>query len=361
MKDSDALVASTIEAFKRGQIVVVMDDTDRENEADLFVAASKCTKEQMAFFIRHTSGIVCAPLEAMRASELQLAPMVAENAAPLGTAFTVSVDARAGLTTGISAEERTRTVRLLADQSSVASNFVRPGHVFPLIAREGGVLIRSGHTEACVDLCRLASLPTVGVLSELMDDDGAVMRGDRALEFSQKHHFSVISIADLIAYRQSREKLVERVSTFEVASEIGPLLGHAYLTPFDKVHHLAFVYGDVSDGGDILVRLHRGSVIHDVFGRPGPIQSALKRFKQAGRGVLIYLRDGVAGVPLQQPPGRESGSDLVRVRKWRDVGLGAQILRDLNVSLIRLLSSSRHNYVGLEGFGIQIVSTEGLD
>ena len=199
------------------------DDDDRENEGDLFVAASLCTPEKMAFIIRHTSGIVCAPLSAAEARRLHLDPMVAANDAPLGTAFTITVDVRHGLTTGISAEERTNTVRALANGNSGASDFVRPGHVFPLVAKEGGVLMRSGHTEACIDLCKLAGLPPVGVLSELMNDDGTVMRGPQVAAFAQKHKLTQISIADIIAYRQVREKLVKRVAEFPVKSEIGML------------------------------------------------------------------------------------------------------------------------------------------
>src|SRR2546421_11844793 len=202
-------VETMLAAFSAGEIVVVTDDDDRENEGDLFVAASLCTPEKMAFIIRHTSGIVCTPLGSDDAKRLHLEPMVALNDAPLGTAFTVSVDVRHGVTTGISAEERTNTVRALANGNSGASDFVRPGHVFPLIAREGGVLMRSGHTEACVDLCRLAGLPAVGVLAELMNDSGTVMRGPQVAAFAEQHGLKTISIADLIAYRQAREKLVE--------------------------------------------------------------------------------------------------------------------------------------------------------
>src|SRR5579871_6852618 len=202
-------VTDAVEAFARGEIVVVTDDDDRENEGDLFVAASLCTPERMAFIVRHTSGIVCAPMTLEEARRLHLDPMVSANDAPLGTAFTVSVDVRHGLTTGISAEERTNTVRALANPNSGAADFVRPGHVFPLVAREGGVLMRSGHTEACIDLCRLAGLPPVGVLSELMNDDGTVTRGADVAAFAERHKLKRISIADLIAYRQSREKLVD--------------------------------------------------------------------------------------------------------------------------------------------------------
>src|SRR3954453_1730367 len=216
-------VTEAVEAFARGEIVIVTDDDERENEGDLIVAASLCTPEMMAFIIRHTCGIVCAPLTASEARRLRLDPMVASNDAPLGTAFTVSVDVRHGLTTGISAEERTNSVRALANPNMGAAEFVRPGHVFPLIAREGGVLMRSGHTEACVDLCRLAGLPPVGVLAELMNDDGSVMRGDAVKAFAEKHCLQLITIADLIASRQVRDKLVQRIGEFPVESEIGTL------------------------------------------------------------------------------------------------------------------------------------------
>ena len=214
MSDNHHRVEAAIKAFARGEIVVVTDDDDRENEGDLFVAASHCTPEKMAFIIRNTSGIVCAPLGAEQARHLHLDPMVADNEAPLGTAFTVSVDVRHGLSTGISAEERCNTVRALANDNSGAADFVRPGHVFPLVARQGGVLMRSGHTEACVDLCRLASLSPVGVLAELMNDNGSVMRGPEVAAFAKKHNLAQLSIADLIAYRQNRDKLVERVGEF---------------------------------------------------------------------------------------------------------------------------------------------------
>src|SRR6267142_4408807 len=202
-------VEAVIAAFARGEIVVVADDDDRENEGDLFVAAAMCTPEKMAFIIRNTSGIVCAPLAVEQAKRLHLDPMVAANDAPLGTAFTVSVDVRHGLSTGISAEERSNTVRALANGNSGATDFVRPGHVFPLVGKEGGVLMRSGHTEACIDLCQLAGLPPVGVLAELMNDDGTVMRGAGVSAFAERHRLTRISIADLIAYRQVRDKLVK--------------------------------------------------------------------------------------------------------------------------------------------------------
>jgi 3,4-dihydroxy 2-butanone 4-phosphate synthase/GTP cyclohydrolase II len=361
VSNTHSRVDAAIKAFANGEIVVVTDDDDRENEGDLFVAASRCTPEKMAFIIRNTSGIVCAPLGGDLARRLHLEPMVAENDAPLGTAFTVTVDVRHGLTTGISAEERTNTVRALANDNSSATDFVRPGHVFPLIARPGGVLMRSGHTEACVDLCRLAGLPPVGVLSELMNDNGSVMRGPEVAAFAMKHKLAQLSIADLIAYRQSRDKLVERVGEFQLASEIGPLKGYAYVTPFDRVHHMAFVYGEIGNGKNVLARLHRADVIGDVFGGATPIRAALKRFKADGRGVIVYLRDGTAGVPVAEIPHGDTETDAVRSKQWREIGLGAQILKDIGISSIRLLSTSQRTYVGLSGFGIEIEATEAID
>jgi 3,4-dihydroxy 2-butanone 4-phosphate synthase / GTP cyclohydrolase II len=360
--DSYQRVEGVLAAFAKGEIVVVTDDDDRENEGDLFVAASLCTPEKMAFIIRNTSGIVCAPLSAAEAKRLHLDPMVAANDAPLGTAFTVSVDVRHGLTTGISAEERTNTVRALANGNSGAADFVRPGHVFPLVAKDGGVLMRSGHTEACIDLCRLAGLPPVGVLAELMNDDGTVTRGPAVAAFAERHRLKQISIADLIAYRQTRDKLVKRIGEFPVHSRIGDLTGYAYVTPFDAIQHMAFVYGRIGDGRDMLARLHRADIIRDVFGDAHPIHSSLQRFKQEGRGVIVFLRDGAAGVPTHAiPQSSSTGSEVARSEQWREVGLGAQILKDLGISSIRLLTSARRTYVGLAGFGIEIVSTEQLD
>src|ERR1700722_6507371 len=363
MNDAHQRIRAVVDAFSRGELVIVADDDDRENEGDLFVAASLCTPEKMAFIIRHTSGIVCAPLAQDEARRLHLDPMVARNDAPLGTAFTVSVDVRHGLTTGISAEERTNTVRALANGNMGASDFVRPGHVFPLVAKEGGVLMRSGHTEACVDLCRLAGMPSVGVLSELMNDDGTVMRGPEINAFAERHKLLRVSIADLIAYRQARDKLIERAGEFPVESEIGTLTGYAFLTPFDQVYHMAFVYGRIGDGNNVLTRLHRANIIADVFGGAKTIHHTLARFKAEGRGVLVLLRDGTAGVPVVSiPKTAETASGEARTRQWREVGLGAQILKDLGVNSIRLLTSTRPmTFVGLSGFGIEIAGTEPVE
>lgn len=362
MEDAHQRIQNAVAAFARGEIVIVADDDDRENEGDLFVAASLCTPEKMAFIIRNTSGIVCAPLSLEEARRLHLDPMVALNDAPLGTAFTVSVDVRHGLTTGISAEERNNTVRALANGNNGAADFVRPGHVFPLVAKEGGVLMRSGHTEACVDFCRLAGLPPVGVLAELMNDDGTVMRGPDLAVFAERHKLQRVSIAELIAYRQARDKLIERAGEFPVESEIGTLTGYAFLTPFDPVYHMAFVYGSIGDGKNVLTRLHRANIISDVFGGAKPIHQSLAKFKAEGRGVMVLLRDGTAGVPIVSIPKNDTASSEARTRQWREVGLGAQILKELGVRSIRLLTSSRRTtYVGLSGFGIEIAGTESVE
>ncbi len=355
-------VNEAIEAFARGEIVIVTDDDDRENEGDLILAASHCTPEKMAFIIRNTCGIVCAPITGEDARRLRLDPMVAVNDAPLGTAFTVSIDVKHGMTTGISAEQRSNTVRALANNNMGAGDFVRPGHVFPLVAKDGGVLMRSGHTEAAIDLCRLAELPPVGVICELANDDGTVMKGPQIESFAQTHGLKRISVADLIAYRQAREKLVERIGTFPVETPWGSFTGYAYTTPFDTVHHFALVHGRIGDGRNVLVRLHRANVIADVFAGGGTVTAALKRFAKEGRGVLVYLRDGTAGVPTTSFHDEQgSGSEAMRTSQWREVGLGAQILRDLGVMSIRNLASSSRSYVGLSGFGIELLGEERLE
>jgi len=362
MTDTQQRITAAVEAFGRGEIVVVTDDDDRENEGDLVMAAVHATPEKMAFIIRNTCGIVCTPLPAETAHRLRLAPMVAENDAPHGTAFTITVDYKHGTTTGISAEDRVATVRGLANNNAGAADFARPGHIFPLIAKDGGVLMRSGHTEAAVDLCRLANLEPVGVICELVNDDGTVMRGPQIKTFAEKNKLKHISVAELIAYRQAREKLVERVGEFSVETAIGTLKGFAYVTPFDKVHHMALVHGKIGDGADVPTRLHRANVISDMFGGAKSVHAALARFKQIGRGVIVVLRDGTAGVPVQAlPQDGETAAEAARTRQWREVGLGAQILKDLGVRSIRLLSSSHHTYVGLGGFGIEITATEGLE
>lgn len=364
MSYDQARVVEALRAFESGEIVVVMDDDGRENEGDLIVAAVHTTPEKMAFIVRHTSGIVCAPMPPEEARRLNLAPMVAENTDAKGTAFTVSVDYRFGTTTGISADDRTTTVRNLANPNAAGEDFNRPGHIFPLVAREGGVLMRSGHTEAAVDLCRLADLPPIGVISELVNDDGTVMRGPQVTAFAGSHGLKQVSVADLIAYRQRQETLIERVEESPVDTAAGKATAYAYTLPWDPMQHLAIVVGDIRDGQDVPVRLHLEGVIDDVFGTGRkPVDLLQRMVDEHGRGVVIYLREGSVGVAHNsaRPLTEEHAEARERENQWREIGLGAQILRDLGIESIRLYATRERRYVGVEGFGIRIASTEPLD
>jgi 3,4-dihydroxy 2-butanone 4-phosphate synthase/GTP cyclohydrolase II len=328
----------------------------------LVLAAVHAMPEKLAFIIRNTAGIVCAPITRETARRLNLQPMVADNDAPHGTAFTVSVDFRHGTTTGISAEERANTVRALANANAGAADFVRPGHIFPLIAQDGGVLTRSGHTEAAVDLCKLAGLEPVGVICELVNDNGTVKRGAEVAAFAETHHLRTISVADLIAWRMRSEKLVERVAEFPIATHAGAARAFAYRTPFDATQHLAVVFGDIGNGQGIPVRLHRESIVEDVFGQKSVLDAALARLAGAGRGVVVYLREGSVGVAGSSVRPRDglvpADSSAARREQWREIGVGAQILKDLGVKSIRLIASRERRYVGLDGYGIAIESTE---
>jgi len=359
-------VVEAIRAFERGEIVVVTDDDDRENEGDLIVAAVHCTPEKMAFIVRHTSGIVCTPITREDARRLNLAPMVSENNSAHTTAFTVSIDFRHGTTTGISADDRTLTVRNLANGNVGANDFLRPGHIFPLVAREGGVLMRSGHTEAAVDLCRLAGLPLVGVISELVNDDGTVMRGPQVASFAQSHGLKQVSVADLIAYRQRKETLVERVGTSRIQTAAGEAEVIAYTVPWDTTHHLAVVFGDIRDGENIPVRLQKEDVVEHVFGGGETLRDIMASMAERKRGVVVYLREGSVGVAHKarnRPVSDEREDHLEAQRReneWREIGLGAQILKDLGITSIDLIASRERHYIGLEGFGIRINRTEIL-
>jgi len=358
-------IVEALRAFERGEIVIVMDDDGRENEGDLIVAAVHCTPEKMAFIVRHTSGIVCTPMTRDVARRLNLAPMVAENESAHTTAFTVSVDFRHGTTTGISADDRTLTVRNLANDNAGAADFVRPGHIFPLVAREGGVLMRSGHTEAAVDLCKLAKLPPVGVICEMVNDDGTVMRGPQVTAFAETHGLKLLTVADLIAYRQRQETLVQRLETFDIETPAGKAMAHTYMLPWDSMHHLAIIFGDIRDGEDVPVRLHSEDVVADVFGAGQRLDAIMTSMAAKKRGVIVYLREGSVGVGQQARARRALDGEvhdeaLRRESEWREIGLGAQILKDLGISSIELLSSRERHYVGLEGFGIRITKTDIL-
>lgn len=353
-------VEEAIAAIAAGEMVVVVDDEDRENEGDLIMAASKARPEQVAFMIRHTSGILCTPILEEHAKRLHLDPMVARNDAPMSTAFTVSIDYKENLTTGISAEERASTVVALASNNVAAGDFVRPGHIFPLVARPGGVLVRSGHTEAGIDLAELAGCPPVGLLAEIVNDDGTVMRLPELVPFAREHGLKIISIDALIEYRQQREKLVERSAEFDIATRIGPAKAFSYRTKFEDAEHMALVFGEIKPGAAIPVRIHREHLVADVFGNQGDhseslLDAALSQIEQLGSGVLIYLRTGFVGVPNARLD--HFTKEEERSNAWLEIGVGAQILRDLDVSSIRLIAGREVDYVGIEGFGLTLEDT----
>ena len=367
-------VEDAIAAIAAGELVVVVDDTDRENEGDLIMAASRATPEQLAFMIRHTSGIICVPMPADRAAALNLEPMVANNLDPFRTAFTVSVDYKIGMTTGIAATERASTIRALAGGNAGASDFVRPGHIFPLIARAGGVLERSGHTEAAVDLALLAGLEPAGVLAEIVNDDGTVKRLPELVAFAREHGLRIVSIEDLIAHRLSHETFLRRAAV--VPTTVAGLNAEAYVydTPFDTLQPMALVIGDVEGKERVPVRIHRERPLKDLFaianGEDSAVNKAVAEIKRRGRcGVIIVLRSGPAieePADGRQPPqplevagksAERHQSAVARMQRWRKVGVGAQILRDLGIRSIAVMTMSERQYVGLGGFGIEIAET----
>lgn len=362
-------VEAVLESIARGELVIVVDDATRENEGDLIMAAAHAKPDQVAFMIRHTSGILCTPLTDEDARRFRLDPMVARNDAPMSTAFTISVDYKHGLTTGISAEERANTVVALTNTNTSPDDFVRPGHIFPLIAKPGGVLVRSGHTEAGVDLARLAGLPPVALLAEVVHDDGTVMRLPALQEFAQEHALRMVSIAQIIEYRQRREKLVTRVREFPIRTPIGSARAFTYRTEFEEAEHLVVVFGSIDPTRPVPVRIHRERLVDDVFGSQSHHQhnllhASLERIEALGGGVLIYLRTGFVGVPVEPMLGEgevPKDAESQRNRGWLEVGVGAQILGDMGVSRIRLITGRpAEHYVGLEGFGLHLEEIDVL-
>ena len=373
-----APIEEVVAAIGRGEIVVMVDDEDRENEGDLIMAAQFATAEKLAFIVRHTSGVVCAPMTSERCDDLRLPLMVEQNTESHRTAFTDTVDLMEGITTGISAADRAATLRALADDSCGYSAFARPGHIFPLRAREGGVLKRAGHTEAAVDLARLAGCAPVGVICEIQNDDGTMSRLPQLQEFCREHGLLLSSIAELIKYRRHHERLVERVGEAKVPTEYGEFTCVAYRSTIDGVEHLAFTKGDVSTGEPVLVRVHSECLTGDVFSSRrcdcGPqLAAAMELVSREGRGAIVYLRGhegrGIGiGHKIRAYSLQDQGLDTVDANlelglpvDSREYGIGAQILADLGARQLRLMTNNPAKYGGLGGFALEVVERVPLN
>jgi 3,4-dihydroxy 2-butanone 4-phosphate synthase/GTP cyclohydrolase II len=370
-------IEDVIAAIGRGEMIVMVDDEDRENEGDLIMAAQFATPEKLAFIVRHTSGVVVAPLTGERCDELRLPLMVDHNTESHRTAFTVSVDLLEGTTTGISAADRAATLRALADPNVGHAAFARPGHIFPLRARDGGVLKRAGHTEAAVDLARLAGLQPAGIICEIQNDDGTMSRLPDLQKFCAEHHLLLSSIADLINYRRHHERLVEHIGSANVPTEWGSFTTHAYRSTIDGIEHLAFVKGDVSGDVPVLTRVHSECLTGDVFGSRrcdcGPqLSAAMQMIEKEGHGVLVYLRGhegrGIGiGHKIRAYSLQEQGYDTVDANTKlglpvdsREYGIGAQILADLGARKLRLMTNNPAKYGGIAGYGLEIVERVAL-
>lgn len=364
-------IEEALSALKAGKFVVVADDENRENEGDLIIAAEKITPQAIAFMVKHTSGVICMPMHGHRLDELRIPLMVHNNTESMRTAFTVSVDVKKGVSTGISATDRAKTLLALIDPNAKAEDFNRPGHIFPLRYAEGGVLKRAGHTEAAVDLAEMAGLYPAGALCELVNEDGTMQRFPELVEFAKQHKLPLITVAEIIRYRRRHEKLVQQVSTARIPTKYGDFTAHVYKSNLDGIEHIALVKGDVRQKDDVLVRVHSECLTGDVFGSmrcdcASQLDLAMEQIAKEGAGVVVYLRGhegrGIGlGHKLRAYNLQDQGRDTVEANleigqpvDTREYGIGAQILADLGVTKMRLLTNNPAKYGGLEGYDLVI-------